>query len=263
MRRKFVTAVLVLAMIMSMSAIAMAEEPTEPTEPTEPVTAPKDKGNAGIGYKEGTIDIIDPGDPDVPGGNNWNFVTNRNIDFGMHDVVQNVVEQKYASWMEHRGAGTDYVGIIFRNGTLKKANVSVEIGEFQVDTEDGRVSTLKGFELRLVKHDSIIIVDPKEDEVADLTNPYNKTISGPVNAISNSTSTAFSKETDHNEGKISAGSAGAQILNLPGLGVHSASWGGILTVPQNTVVNLGESQAVMTWSINNIPTADPDDDDDI
>jgi hypothetical protein len=83
-------------------------------------------------------------------------------------------------------------------------------------------------------------------------------------AISNSTNPTFDKVEDHKNGSIYASAdSSATILFLPGLGIHAAAWGGILTVPQNTVVDLGEAQAVMTWSINNIPTDDPDDDDDI
>jgi len=237
MRRKFVAAVLVLAMIMGMSTIAMAEEQKNNT------------GEAGIAYKEGKITIIDPKDPDIPGGDDWNFATSRDIDFGEHDVVQNVVEQRYASWMENRGDDTDYVGIIIRNGTLAKLSVSVEIDKFFIDPEDANIATLEGFELNLVKNGYM------EKNKGAITNPYNKEITEPVKAVSNSSNKDFDKNADHLEKIISVGNT-ATILNLPGLGVHAATWGGILTVPQNTVTDLGDAQAVMTWNINNTSVDD-------
>ena len=249
MKKKFVAAVLVLAMVMGMSTLAMAEE-TEEKDPN--------KGEAGIAYVEGEVEILDPEEPDVPGGDGWSFLTNRDIDFGEHDVVQNVTEQKYASWMEHRDAGTDYVGIVIRNGTLAPMSVSVEIEEFFV----GSTETLAGFELELVKAGFIARDKDDGDDKANITNPNELTVTNPVAAIANSTNEDFDRTTDHKPGSLFAGST-ATILALPGLGIHAASWGGILTVPQNTVEDLGEAQAVMTWSINNIPTDDDPDDDDI
>jgi hypothetical protein len=247
MKRKFLAAALVLAMVMSMSAIATAEEPTEPK-------LPPNQGEAGIAYKEGSIDIIDPDDPDVPGGNDWSFATTRDIDFGLHDLSQNLVEQKYASWMEHRFADTDYVGVNIRNGSLDRLTITVEIGEFSVAQGEGqpRIPTLKGFVLRLVKEGFITKVEGDDKNV---TNPNTKPIGNPDKATAVSSNAAgFNKADDHKEGTIYAGQGSkAPILHLPELSVSAASWGGILTVPQNTVERLGEAQAVMTWNFDRIP----------
>ena len=251
MKRKFVTAVLVLAMIMSMSAIALADEPTEPEKPNN-------LGQAGIAYKEGSIIITDPGDPDIPGGNDWSFKTNRNIDFGLHDLAQNVVEQKYASWMEHRFPGTDYVGVNIKNGTLDRLNVTVEISGFSVTQGEGdeavRIPTLKGFVLNLVTSDFIARFEPGEENLpVTITNPNKKVLGQPDNATANSTNTAaFEKDRDYKGGMLTEGGK-ATILNIPGNSVNAASWGGVLTVVQNTVTLLGEAQAVMTWNFDRIP----------
>jgi len=244
MKRKFVTAVLVLAMIMGMGTIAMAEESSEV----------KGKGEAGIEYIKGEIEVIEPNDPDIPKDGGWN-ATSRDIDFGKHDLVQNVTEQRYASWMEHRTAGTDYVGITIRNGTLAALSVSVEIEKFYVDPTGAKIETLTGFELDLVKAGFIAKDKDDVEGKANITNPNKKTLADPDKATANSSNKEFDKAEDHKEKKISVGNS-ATILYLPGLGVHAASWGGILTVPQNTVSEVGEAQAVMTWSINNTPADD-------
>jgi hypothetical protein len=259
MRRKFVAAALVLAMIMGMSAIAMAEEPTTPEDT-------KNKGTAGIAYKEGKIVIVDPDDPkdpnqpDIPTGEGWEFVTNRNIDFGLHDLSQNIVEQKYASWMEQRGPGRDYVGIVIKNGSTDKLTVTVEIGKFSVGTGDAAVTTLEGYILDLVR-DNFKTSDTEDIEngiKANITNPYEKGLLDPEKATANSTNSAFNKETDHKDAELFAGGK-ANILNTPGIGVHAASWGGVLTVPKNSVTIVGDAQATMTWNFERVvPPVTPD-----
>jgi hypothetical protein len=240
MKRKFVAAVLVLAMIMSISTMAMAEEP----DATE-------TGKAGIAYEEGSIDVITPGDPDEPKGPEWSFVSDRNIDFGEHDLIQNAAEQRYASWMEHRGEKTDYVGIIISNGTLDPLTVAVEIDVFEV----GGKTTMVGFILELVTNEFVArAVKGPEGEQPNITNPYDKTVTQPEKANAYSSNSDFKKADDYHKGTIFADKGGsAVILELPGLGMHAATWGGVLTVPQNTVEDLGEAKAVMTWNINRVP----------
>jgi len=256
MKRKFVAVVLVLAMIMGVNTIAMA------------VNKLTDTGDAGIAYVEGKIIIIDPGEPEIPGGKDWEFVTNRDIDFGEHDLGDNITEQRYASWIEHRGTDTDYVGIVINNGSLDELAVNVQISQFYIVDEDiddltDGTPTLLGFELDLVTQKKFTAIDAaaaaaanegKDDDdemvVANISNnkPANA-LSQPDKAIANSTNKEFDPDADHKPGKINATSSAATVLELPGLGVSAAAWGGVLTVPQNTVEDLGEAQAIMTWTI--------------
>jgi len=248
MKRKFVAAVLVLALIMGMSTIAMAEEPS--------------KGKAGIAYEEGKIIVVDPKDPDdpdkpfepkdpdVPGIDEWDFMTSRNIDFGKHDLTQNIKEQKYASWLEARGVNEEYVGVVIKNGTTDPLVITVEISDFKMKDEIPEIKTLTGFILDFVKDDFIANADA---ENGNITKPIGKDVINPLKATANSTNPTFNKATDHRIATLSAGGK-APILNTPGIGVHAATWGGILTVPQNTVAKVGDAQAVMTWNIERIPT---------
>jgi len=262
MKRKFVAALLVLAMIVGVSTIAMAEEPTE----TKPTTATKDTGDAGIAYEKGKVEVTDPDDPLIPGeedddGNKigpWSFVTDRNLDFGKHDVLTNVDEQRFASWMEYRKADTDYVGIIIKNGTVAKYQVVVGIEQFYATSEadpNKKVETLLGFELELVT--GAFKVKDDAGNTINITNPHGRTVERPEKATANSTHTGFKIDRDYTGGKIDAGNNGedpvtAQVFDIPGLGIHAASWGGVLTVPPSSVAEIGEAQAVMTWNIMNV-----------
>jgi hypothetical protein len=249
MKRKFVAAVLVLAMIFSVSTMAVAEEPTEP------VLATSDKGEAGIAYIKGTVDVVETDDPDIPGkedpnNKEWDFRTDRNIDFGEHDILTNMTEQRFASWLDHRYADTDYVGIIIKNGTVSPYQVVVGIEQFEADKEP----TLIGFEFELVTKDF--------DKMDTITNLYNHKMEGPENAAAKSTHTGFKIEDDYKPGLINAGNNGkdpltAHVFTVPGLGVHAATWGGVLTVPPSSVAATGEAQAIMTWNIMSVPTGNP------
>jgi len=251
MKRKFVAAVLVLAMMFSVSTMAVAEEPNEP----EKVLVTSDEGKAGIAYIKGDVKVVDPDDPLIPGKDDdddteWDFRTDRNIDFGKHDVLTNINEQRFASWLEHRWAETDYVGIIIKNGTVTPYQVVVGIGEFKA--ENG--TTLKGFELDLVTKDF--------KGMNTISNLYEHKMEPPDRATAKSTHSLFNLERDYDEGKIHAGTDGkdpltAQVFTVPGLGVHAATWGGVLTVPASSVTAVGEAQAVMTWNIMNVPTGTP------
>jgi len=267
MKRKIVAAVLVLAMIMSVSAIAMAEEP-EPTE-TKPVTT--GKGNAGIAYEKGKVIVTDPDDPLIPDekdddGNKigpWSFVTDRNLDFGIHDVLTNVEEQRFASWLEFREPDTDYVGIAISNGTVSKYQVVVGIEQFYAESETTpgtKVPTLLGFELELVTNN----FKAKDDagKTINITNPHGWDVENPENAGANSSHLSFKLANDYRGGKIDAGNNGKdpttlQVFDIPGLGIHAASWGGVLTVPPSSVAEIGKAQAVMTWNIMNAPVSAP------
>ena len=257
MKRKFVAAVLVLALIMGMNTIAMAKETSE--------------GEAGIAYLEGEIIVVDPkdpdkpdkpfepDDPDVPNKETWSFMTSRNIDFGKHDLTQNIKEQKYASWLEARGVDKDYVGVVIKNGTTDPLTVTVEIDKFVVIDDNAKPETLKGFILDLVKDDFIARVTDEGENKANITNPNDiKNITNPVKATADSTNPTFNKAKAHHNGQLTVG-VKATILDTPGIGVHAATWGGVLTVPQNTVAKVGEAQAIMTWSFERVvPPVTPD-----
>jgi hypothetical protein len=273
MKRKFVTAVLVLAMIMSMGTIAMAEEPTEPTE-TKPTPATTDKGDAGIAYEKGKIEITDPDDPLIPDEEDddddekegpWSFVTDRDIDFGKHDVLTNVQEHRFASWLESRSADKEYVGLVVRNGTVTKYQVVVGIDPFYATSEqapNGKIQTLQGFELELVTPDFLANERDEDGNLVNITNPYNRTVTKAEKAGANSSHLNFKAEDNYRGGKINAGNNGADpvtkhVFDIVGLGIHAASWGGVLTVPPSSVTEIGEAQAVMTWNIMNVPAPNP------
>jgi hypothetical protein len=254
MKRKFAAAVLVLAMIMGVSTIATADEPTEPK--STPVT--QGSGDAGIAYQQGSVEIINLGNAAIPvtADGKWSFVTSRDVDFGRHDVLTNVTEQKFASWVEHREKGTDYVGIIIRNGTVAPYQVVVGIEQFKA----GNNETMKGFQLELVT--SAFIAKDNDGNTVNITNPNNKPVDNPLNAGANSTHLGFKLAENYRGGTIYAGSESvdpltAQVFDIPGLGVHAASWGGVLTVPPSSVTEIGEAQAVLTWNIMNVPKANP------
>jgi hypothetical protein len=256
MKRKFTAAVLVLAMIMSVSTIAMADEPTEPKPP--PVT--QGSGDAGIAYQTGSVEIINLGHAAIPvtEDGKWSFVTSRDVDFGRHDVLTNVSEQKFASWLENRTAGTDYVGIIIRNGTVAPYQVVVGIEQFKA----GNDITMEGFRLQLVTNTFAAIERDGTGNLVHITNPYVKEVTNAVKAGANSTHLGFKIGDHYRGGSIDAGNNGqnpttAHVFDIPGLGVHAASWGGILTVPPSSVTAVGEAQAVMTWNIMNVPQGNP------
>jgi hypothetical protein len=260
MKRKFTAAVLVLAMIMGVSTIAMAAEPTEPTEPTEPkaVSVTQDSGDAGIAYHEGIVEIIDLGNALIPAPQDgtWSFVTSRDVDFGKHDVLTNVDEQRFASWVEFRDAGTDYVGIIIKNETVAPYRIVVGIEQFKV----GNNATLDGFQLELVT--SAFKAKDDDGKTINITNPHNKPVDNPLKATANSTHLGFKLADDYRGGTIYAGSTGkdpltAEVFDIPGLGIHAATWGGVLTVPPSSVTEIGEAQAVLTWNIMSVPKASP------
>jgi len=244
--KKLTVAVLVLAMIMGMSTMAAASTPK--LEATG-------KGEAGINYEEGKVEVIDEKDlPELPKKEEWDFRSNRDIDFGEHDLIFNATEQKYASWIEYRkdengvkiDDDSDYVGIIISNGTKDTLSVVVGIEQFTAGGEQ----TLKGFVLDLVTQG----FDPD----GYVTNPNGHTVTLPVGAKSISTNPVFDVNGDHKMGKIDAGNDGedpvtAKILELPGFGIYAATWGGVLTVPQHSVEEIGDAQAIMTWNIMSVP----------
>lgn len=266
MKRKLTAAALVLAMIMSVSTIAMADEPTEPTEPKQ-VTATSGSGGAGIAYQEGKVEIINLGNAAIPvtDDGKWSFVTSRDVDFGKHDVLLNVDEQRFASWMEHRTAGTDYLGIIIKNETVAPYQVVVGIDQFFAPNAlapNGKAPTLTGFQLELVTSAFLATERDAEGNLVNITNPYIKEVTNPLKASANSTHLRFNLATDYRGGTVDAGNNGkdpttAHVFDIPGLGVHAASWGGVLTVPPSSVTEIGEAQAVLTWNIMTVPASAP------
>ena len=196
---------------------------------------------------------FEPDDPDVPGIDTWNFMTSRNIDFGEHDLSQNLIEQKYASWMEARGVNEEYVGIVIKNGTTDKLQITVEVGNFTLKDEAVKTTTLDGYILDLVKDDFIPKLADADGKNGNITNQKIDDITKPEKAKADSTNSKFDKATDHKPATLQSGLK-ATILTTPGIGIHAASWGGVLTVPQNSVVKIGEAQAIMEWNILRAPT---------
>jgi len=243
--KKIIVAVLALTIITGMSTIAMADEKKPDAT---------DKGKAGIAYERGTVDIIDDDNPIIP--KEWNFLTNRDIDFGEHDVFTNMTEQKYASWMEHRTKDTDYVGIIVSNGTSDPGDVTVGIGPFMAGNDlVGRNATINGFELELVTGDFEARDEEEDGKKVTITNPHDHELKQPKGATVKSTHDKFNAELSYHSGKIDAGGEDedpltASVLSFPGAGVHAATWGGVLTVPANSITYDGEAQAIMTWNIS-------------